>query len=77
MVISGILGIWLHVLIDAVYHWDVRIFWPSKMRPLYGLMSQSQVKLACLAFFVLAFIVYAFAAVSYIRKNKLRKVSSS
>ncbi|MBW7988874.1 MAG: hypothetical protein FVQ84_02475 [Planctomycetes bacterium] len=30
MVISGIIGVWLHVLIDGFCHIDLRIFWPSK-----------------------------------------------
>ncbi|MHC4622357.1 MAG: hypothetical protein ACYS4W_00465 [Planctomycetota bacterium] len=29
MVTSGILGVWLHVLIDSVYHFDTRPFWPN------------------------------------------------
>lgn len=30
MIISGIMGIWLHVLIDGLSHIDLRIFWPYK-----------------------------------------------
>ena len=76
MVISGIFGVWLHVLIDAFYHWDVLIFWPSRVRPLYGLISRGQVKLMCLAFFVPAIIVYVFAAVLFVKKNKTKKADS-
>jgi membrane-bound metal-dependent hydrolase YbcI (DUF457 family) len=57
MVVSGVLGVWLHVVIDAIYHWDVRIFWPSKAKPLYELISQEQVKTACIAFLVAAAVV--------------------
>lgn len=28
MVAGGLLGAWLHVLIDSFYHYDVQIFWP-------------------------------------------------
>ena len=77
MVISGVLGVWLHVFIDAFYHWDVRLFWPTKMRPLYGLISQRQVELTCLAFFVPAFIVYARAAFSSVRKKRSEKKALS
>jgi hypothetical protein len=59
MVVSGVLGVWLHVSIDAVYHWDVRIFWPSKAKPLYGLISQGWIKAICVASFFAAFILYA------------------
>ncbi|RQW04309.1 hypothetical protein EH223_07695 [candidate division KSB1 bacterium] len=30
MVLAGLLGAWLHVLIDSVYHYDVQIFWPHQ-----------------------------------------------
>ncbi len=70
MAISGILGVWLHVVIDAIYHWDVRIFWPSKARPLYGLISQGQVKIVCVASFFAAFILYAFILISHVRQNR-------
>jgi len=70
MVVSGILGVWLHVFIDAIYHWDVRIFWPSRAKPLFGLVSRGQVKIICLALFVAAVILYAIAVKSYIKQNK-------
>jgi len=66
MLISGVLGVWLHVLFDGIYHWDIRPFWPSRVNPLYKMlipltrrrMDQNQLKAMCLAFFVAAFIVY-------------------
>jgi membrane-bound metal-dependent hydrolase YbcI (DUF457 family) len=73
MLISGVLGAWLHILIDAVYHWDVRLFWPSNAKPLFALMSQRQVEAVCLACFVPAFIVYAIAVLSSIQKDRPKK----
>ncbi|MFA5240157.1 MAG: hypothetical protein WC476_10715 [Phycisphaerae bacterium] len=73
MVVSGVLGIWLHVIIDALYHWDVRIFWPSKAKPLWQRMSQEQVKIWCGVFFVAAVIVYLFTAASYVKQNKVKR----
>jgi membrane-bound metal-dependent hydrolase YbcI (DUF457 family) len=58
MVVSGILGVWLHVVIDAIYHWDVRIFWPSKAKPLYELISRGQVKSLCVVLFFAALVLY-------------------
>lgn len=58
MVISGVLGVWLHVVIDAIYHWDVRIFWPSKTRPLYELISRGHIKPVCVVFFFAALVLY-------------------
>jgi membrane-bound metal-dependent hydrolase YbcI (DUF457 family) len=70
MVISGALGVWLHVVIDAIYHWDVRIFWPSKAKPLWQLISQKQVETLCVGFFIAAAIAYAFTAVSYLKQKR-------
>ena len=60
MVISGILGVWFHVLIDSFRWRDVKMFWPSRVRPLYNLISKGQVKAVCLACFVAAAVVYVF-----------------
>jgi hypothetical protein len=75
MVVSGVLGIWLHVFIDAIYHPDVQIFWPSNARPLWRLISHEQIKIACIGFLVAAVIVYAFVAASYVKQNKIKKAN--
>ena len=69
MIISGVLGIWLHVIIDGVYQWDVRVFWPSSSKLLYRLISKGNIEIICLCFFVPAIILYIFAAMSYIKRN--------
>lgn len=69
MVVSGVLGVWLHVVIDAIYHCDVQVFWPSNANPLSGLISQGQVKILCIGFFVAALILYAIVAVSYAKRK--------
>lgn len=30
MMLSGLVGAWLHVLIDGLYHYDVQVFWPIR-----------------------------------------------
>jgi membrane-bound metal-dependent hydrolase YbcI (DUF457 family) len=72
MVVSSVLGVWLHVVIDAIYHWDVRIFWPSNVKPLLHLISREQVKIVCVGFFVAAAVVYAFAVASYLKQKKAK-----
>jgi hypothetical protein len=69
-VISGVLGVWLHVLIDAVYHWDVLIFWPSKIRPLYGLLSKGSVRAVCIVFLAAALAAYIFSIKSQLKQKK-------
>jgi membrane-bound metal-dependent hydrolase YbcI (DUF457 family) len=70
MAVSGALGVWLHVVIDAIYHWDVQIFWPSKAKPLSGLISGANVKTICLVFFIAALILYAITFISYVKQSQ-------
>jgi membrane-bound metal-dependent hydrolase YbcI (DUF457 family) len=60
IIISGILGVWLHVFIDGIYHSDVRPFWPIQKNYLQGLLSYNQIKwicIICLAVFVLMYVI--------------------
>lgn len=72
MVISDILGVWLHVLIDQAYHFDVKIFWPSKKmwlwQMIHGHITKQQIEAICMLFFIAAFIVYILA-VTVFRRN--------
>ncbi len=73
MIVSGIFGVWLHAVTDSIYHYDVRMFWPSKTKPLWHLVSRGQIKTMCLAFFIAAVILYAITFVSYTGQNKTKK----
>jgi len=74
MLISGVLGVWLHVLMDGLYHWDVRVFWPSRAMPLYHLLTEQQLKTTCRVFFAAAVIVYVIMLVcSY--KSRINQTS--
>jgi membrane-bound metal-dependent hydrolase YbcI (DUF457 family) len=60
MIISGILGVWLHVLIDGICHYDVIPFWPIQKNYLWQLLSRNQVKwicTICLAVFVIMYVI--------------------
>lgn len=57
ILIWSILGAWFHVLIDSVCHWDVQLFWPSRAKPLYNLITDQQLKNLCLAFWLAAIIL--------------------
>jgi membrane-bound metal-dependent hydrolase YbcI (DUF457 family) len=73
MVLSGVLGVWLHVLIDSVYHFDVRPFWPNKTISLWRMartyISQGQIEIICVAFFIAAIILYVIVVRGRIRKK--------
>lgn len=73
MIISGIIGVWLHVLIDGLCHGDLQIFWPNTdwTLTLWGIIkyivtgniyrnhiSQEELKTICVAFFIASVIVY-------------------
>jgi membrane-bound metal-dependent hydrolase YbcI (DUF457 family) len=60
MIISGILGVWFHVLIDGIYHYDIRPFWPIQKNYLGQLLSRNQVKWVCIicaAIFVILYVL--------------------
>ena len=75
MIISGILGIWLHVLIDGAYHSDVRMFWPFNKMGLWQMLhehtTKGQIETICMLFFIAAFVVYILA-VTVFRRNWVR-----
>jgi membrane-bound metal-dependent hydrolase YbcI (DUF457 family) len=77
MVVSGILGVWLHVLFDSVYHYDIRMFWPSRARPLWRLLTHSQIEMLCLISFAGAVIVYLLLAMAYNKSKKLPSENSA
>ena len=72
MVISGVLGIWLHVFIDGIYHTDVMIFWPSKnmwfQRTLHEHITRTKLETVCMLFFIATFILYILL-VTVFRRN--------
>ena len=77
MVVSGVLGVWLHVLIDGAYHSDIRIFWPNETislwRVIHRHVSAEQIETICVAFFIAAVVPYTIAVASYIKQNRVKK----
>jgi len=76
MIVSGVLGVWLHVLIDGAYHPDVKVFWPSQTMSFWtavvSRISREQLKTICLLFFIAAIVPYAMAVASYRKQNKIK-----
>ena len=72
MVISGVLGVWLHVLIDQAYHFDVKMFWPSRNMWLWqiinGRITKGQIETICMLFFIATFVIYILAVTVFRRK---------
>ena len=76
MLISGMLGVWLHVLIDGVYHYDVRLFWPSKSiylwRTTQRRLGKEQIETLCLCFLLAAAVLYVLAVIASLKENKAK-----
>ncbi|MCX5701970.1 MAG: hypothetical protein NTW64_03190 [Candidatus Omnitrophica bacterium] len=58
ILVSSILGAWLHVFFDAPLYSDIRPFFPSFFNPLYGILSYFQLYLLCTLFFIPALVLY-------------------
>ena len=76
MVISGILGLWFHILIDGAYHFDVKILWPnisiSLWRMIHRHLGQGKIQTICLIFFPAALVAYIFAVRSFSKNSRLQ-----
>jgi len=76
MVISGILGVWLHILIDGAYHFDVKILWPNKIisiwRIIHRHLGKEQIEIICLIFFIAALVPYLLAVRSFSKNSRLQ-----
>jgi membrane-bound metal-dependent hydrolase YbcI (DUF457 family) len=56
--ITSIVGVWLHVLLDAFLYPDLNLFYPFEWNPLLGLFSLPTIQRMCLLSFPLAIMVY-------------------
>ena len=76
MVISGILGLWLHILIDGAYHFDVKILWPNKIisiwRIIHRHLGQEKIETICLIFFLAGLVPYIFAVRSFSKNRRIQ-----
>ena len=76
MVISGVLGFWLHILIDGAYHFDVKILWPNKTVSLWKMIhkhvGKEQIETLCLIFFIAALVPYIFAVRSFSKNRRIQ-----
>ena len=86
MVLAGLLGVWLHVLIDSFYHYDVQIFWPYRDNTVFRWITggqwsntvavQEQVVLWCRIFWGLMFGLYGVLLATEL-KNRKRLLESN
>ncbi len=69
ILISSLLGVWFHILVDSFCHRDITPFYPAKINPFKGALTSTQVYSICLLSFLPAIIIYAVLVVKYNRRN--------
>jgi len=62
MALSGILGVWLHVILDSFLYRDIRPFFPSSANPFRGLITHGPLYRLCAVSFVPALAIYVYVA---------------
>jgi len=78
MIVSGILGVWLHVLLDSFLYDDIRPFWPMVVNPFYRKISYSSVHFICELLVISAVVIYpARAYLIYRRRNIEEAISTT
>lgn len=55
---SSLLGVYLHVVLDAFTHADMKPFYPSGGNPLFGIFSNAQLYVFCTAGFFVGIVLY-------------------
>jgi len=77
LIASGILGFWMHVIVDGLYHADVQPFWPYKKNPLFmnvgRFTSKQTYKMLCLTLLLAAILWYAQILILKFKENKAKK----
>jgi hypothetical protein len=81
MIISGVLGVWLHNIIDGIYHFDIKLFWPNRTillwRTAHRYIDKDNIENVCVCFILAAVIVYLFAMASARKRNQIQKTHHS
>jgi membrane-bound metal-dependent hydrolase YbcI (DUF457 family) len=70
MLLSGILGVWLHILVDAPLYQDIRPFYPLSANPLLNIVSTETVYGFSGLLFLPALVMYLFIVFSMREKTE-------
>lgn len=68
MALSGVLGAWLHVVVDGFYRTGVGIFWPLEITNPLCRFDRNETETLCVLLFVAALCVYAVLAARHLKK---------
>ncbi|MHC4259460.1 MAG: hydrolase [Planctomycetota bacterium] len=69
MVLSGLLGVWFHVLVDSFCWGDIRPFWPIGANPLDNHIGPDPVRLLCMVAYIPAIVLYIGVVITHRRKR--------
>jgi membrane-bound metal-dependent hydrolase YbcI (DUF457 family) len=58
MLLSGLLGVWFHVILDSLVWNDIRPLWPLRINPFLGLVKLHTLECACVLCFLAAIVIY-------------------
>ena len=58
MLYSGLLGVWLHVILDAMLYDEMKPFYPLPGNPFLGILDLKTVYIICTLFFIPASVMY-------------------
>ncbi|MFZ2958377.1 MAG: hydrolase [Candidatus Ozemobacteraceae bacterium] len=67
--VSGILGVWLHILFDSAIYQDIRPFFPYSNNPFYGFISIPGMYNFCLFSLIPALILYIYCMMLFQSRN--------
>lgn len=70
MMLSGLLGVWLHLLFDAVLYKEMDPFWPIVGNPLHAVVRYQTLFLVCEVSLIVAVALYPAYAISMYRKER-------
>ena len=79
MLLSGILGVWFHIIIDSTLYRDIRPLWPSHANPLFRIIRPFSVYLICEIACIAAVVIFPARAFCLyrIKKSQTHKVGNS
>lgn len=72
MILSGMLGAWVHILVDGLYRSNVVLFWPSRIRNPLCRYDKTEVETFCIVLGVAAFALYGIIRHSRTAKKEIR-----
>ena len=70
MLISAILGVWFHVILDSMIYSDIKPFYPFKFNPMRGIVTASSLYMICAISFIPALAIYGAKVLSLRKRSK-------